>query len=41
MKPQVLSLKRYGLRVKNGVRTRTIMNRPVATTDSPAATMAR
>src|ERR1700733_4161916 len=36
-----MSLNRYGFRVKNGVRTRFIMNRPVKVTESPARTMIR
>ena len=35
VKPHVVSRNRYGLRTKNGVRTRTSMNRPVPITAKP------
>ena len=38
--PHVVSLKRYGLRVKRGVSTRFIMNSPVGTVASADSTMA-
>src|SRR5271155_912568 len=38
--PQVMSLKRYGLRGKKIVRTRDIMNTPVTIAERPAAMMA-
>ena len=38
--PQTRSVNRYGLRMKNGVCTRFIMNRPVGTTASAESTMA-
>src|SRR5687768_2091640 len=40
MTPQVPSVNMYGLRSNNGLRTRTIMNRPVGTTASADSTMA-
>src|ERR1700678_1593946 len=41
MSPQVMSLNRYGFRVKNGGRTRFMMKTPVKLTDRPASTMIR
>jgi len=38
--PHVLSVNMYGLRAKNGLRTRTIMKSPVGTTASADRTMA-
>ncbi len=40
IKPQVMSLNKYGLRGKKMVRTRDIMNTPVTITDNPVTTMA-
>src|ERR1035437_325286 len=39
IRPQVISPKTYGFRMKNGVLTRFIMNTPVIVTDKPAKTM--